>query len=102
MFNYYFITTDINECDAKELNNYTSHQYCVNELGSYHCSCIKGDHLDGEACVLDQFAPNKSSLEIILTIGKYIYCSVMIIMYLSLQTHHIHTTMWIKIMFDFS
>nr|POF21369.1 wall-associated receptor kinase 5 [Quercus suber] len=60
---------DIDECDAKEVNNCTSHQYCVNKLGSYHCSCIKGYHSVGEACVLDQFAPNKSSLAIILTIG---------------------------------
>lgn len=102
LFNYYFTFTDINECDAKELNNCTSHQHCVNKLGSYHCSCIEGYHSDGEACVLDQFTPNKSSLAIILTIGKYIYCRGMIITYLSLHTHRVHTAMWIKIMFDFS
>ena len=94
-FFVYFTITDINECDAKELNNCTSHQYCVNELGSYHCSCVEGFHSDGEACV-----PDKSSLTIKLTVGKYIYLKVMIITYSSLHTHYIYNAMWNKIMFQ--
>ncbi|XP_030932954.1 wall-associated receptor kinase 2-like [Quercus lobata] len=62
--NPYLSCQDINECDAEELNNCTSYQYCVNELGSYHCSCIEGFHSNGEACV-----PDKSSLTIKLTVG---------------------------------
>ncbi|KAM3704464.1 hypothetical protein ACJW31_03G005800 [Castanea mollissima] len=64
--NPYLSCQDINECDpkAKGLNNCTSYQYCVNELGSYHCSCIEGYHSDGETCV-----PDKSSLTIKLTVG---------------------------------
>ena len=86
LFNYYFTITDINECEDKELTNCTSHQNCLNLPGSYQCSCIKGYHLDGKACVLHQFAPNKTSPAIILTIGKYIYCRVMIVPYLSVVT----------------
>lgn len=93
MFIYYFIIIDINECDAKELNNCTSHQYCVNELGSYHCSRIEGYHLDGEACVPVQFASTKPSLTIKLTVGKYIYFRVMIITHSSLHTHYIQNAM---------
>ncbi|XP_075650551.1 wall-associated receptor kinase 2-like [Castanea sativa] len=59
---------DINECDVKEANNCTSNQFCVNDVGSYHCSCLKGYHLDGGACVPNQAAP-KLSLAISLTIG---------------------------------
>ncbi|KAM3730800.1 hypothetical protein ACB098_12G113600 [Castanea mollissima] len=54
----------INECEAKELNNCTSYQYCVNELGSYNCSCMEGYHSYGKACV-----PDQSSLTIKLTVG---------------------------------
>ncbi|KAK7840421.1 wall-associated receptor kinase 4 [Quercus suber] len=58
----------INECDVKEPNNCTSNQFCVNDVGSYHCSCLEGYHLDGEACVPNQAVP-KLSLAISLTIG---------------------------------
>ena len=95
LFIYYFTITDINECEAKELNknNCTSYQYCVNELGSYNCSCMEGYHSYGKACVPDQFASNESSLTIKLTVGKYIYLKVMIITHLSLHTHYIHNAM---------
>ncbi|XP_050254640.1 wall-associated receptor kinase 2-like [Quercus robur] len=59
---------DINECDVKEPNNCTSNQFCVNDVGLYHCSCLEGYHLDREACVPNQAAP-KLSLAISLTIG---------------------------------
>nr|POE65814.1 wall-associated receptor kinase 5 [Quercus suber] len=59
---------DINECDIKEPNNCTSNQFCVNDVGSYHCLCLEGYHLDGKACVPNQAAP-KLSLAISLTIG---------------------------------
>nr|POE62642.1 wall-associated receptor kinase 1 [Quercus suber] len=65
--NPYLSCQDIDECDAKEhphLNNCTSYQYCVNELGSFHCSCMEGYHSDGETCV-----PDKSSLTNKLTVG---------------------------------
>ena len=88
LFIYYFTITDINECDDKELNNCTSYQNCVNEFGSYHCSCMKGYHSYGEACVPDQFASNKSSLAIKIAVGKYIYLKVMIITYLLFYTHY--------------
>ena len=69
---FFFLTiTDINECVLKDLNNCKSNQDCINEPGSYRCSCIGGYHPDGEACVADQPAP-KSSLAINLTVGKYI------------------------------
>ena len=93
LFIYYFIITDINECEAKELNNCTSYQYCVNELGNYNCSCMEGYHSYGKACVPDQFASNESSLSIKLTVGKYIYLKVMIITHSSLHTHYIHNAM---------
>ena len=40
---------DLNECST---NNGGCNQTCVNELGSYHCECIKGYTLDedGEGC----------------------------------------------------
>ncbi|KAL4596063.1 hypothetical protein ACB092_12G137300 [Castanea dentata] len=62
--NPYLSCQDINECEAKELNNCTSYQYCVNELGSYNCSCMEGYHSYGKACV-----PDQSSLTIKLTVG---------------------------------
>ena len=68
---FFFFSTDINECDVKELNNCTSTQFCVNDVGSYRCLCIEGYNLDGKACVPNQPAP-KLSLAISLTIGKYI------------------------------
>ncbi|KAK9992893.1 hypothetical protein SO802_022596 [Lithocarpus litseifolius] len=62
--NPYLSCRDINECEAKELNNCTSsHQRCVNELGSYYCSCMEGYHSYGKACVPE------SSLTIKLTVG---------------------------------
>ena len=70
-FNFFFTITDINECVFKDLNNCKSNQDCINEPGSYRCSCIGGYHPDGEACIADQPAP-KSSLAINLTVGKYI------------------------------
>ncbi|KAL4596062.1 hypothetical protein ACB092_12G137200 [Castanea dentata] len=58
---------DINECDVKELNNCTSTQVCVNDIGSYHCLCIEGyNNLDGEARVPNRPAP-KLPLAISLT-----------------------------------
>ena len=71
LLNMCFTTTDIDEC--KGPNNCTDKQTCVNVPGSYHCSCIVGYHLDGEACVRDQ-PPGQFSLAIILTVGKSIYC----------------------------
>ncbi|KAK7819978.1 wall-associated receptor kinase 1 [Quercus suber] len=66
------LSFDINECVFKDLNNCKSNQDCINEPGSYRCSCIGGYHPDGEACVADQPAP-KSSLAINLTVGKNFY-----------------------------
>uniref|UniRef100_A0A7N2R9W0 EGF-like domain-containing protein n=1 Tax=Quercus lobata TaxID=97700 RepID=A0A7N2R9W0_QUELO len=66
--NPYLSCQDINECDAKELNNCTSYQYCVNELGSYHCPCMEGYHSYGEACV-----PDQSSLAIKLTVVSIVF-----------------------------
>ena len=83
LFIYYFTISDINECDDKELNDCTSSQHCVNELGSYNCSCLDGHHSYGKACVPDQFGSNDSSLTIKLTVGKYIYLKVM---------SHMHST----------
>nr|XP_023873297.1 wall-associated receptor kinase 2-like [Quercus suber] len=62
---------DINECDVKEPNNCTSNQFCVNDVGSYHCSCLEGYyyHLDGQTCVPNQASP-KLSLAISLTIDR--------------------------------
>ena len=71
LLNMCFTTTDIDEC--KGPNNCTDKQTCVNDPGSYHCSCIGGYHLDGEACVRDQ-PPGQSSLGINLAVGKSIYC----------------------------
>ncbi|KAK9994223.1 hypothetical protein SO802_023926 [Lithocarpus litseifolius] len=62
---------DINECVFKDLNNCKSNQDCINEPGSYRCSCIGGYHPDGEACAADQPAP-KSSLAINLTVDNRI------------------------------
>ncbi|GMY06593.1 putative wall-associated receptor kinase-like 16 [Fagus crenata] len=62
---------DIDECD-EESHNCTAKQICVNKPGSYHCSCIRGYHLDGEACVPDQRAVSpsgQSSLAICLAVG---------------------------------
>nr|POE59622.1 wall-associated receptor kinase 5 [Quercus suber] len=69
---------DINECVFKDLNNCKSNQDCINEPGSYRCSCIGGYHPDGEACVADQPAP-KSSLAINLTVGAGIGLIVMFV-----------------------
>ncbi|KAM3730799.1 hypothetical protein ACB098_12G113500 [Castanea mollissima] len=58
---------DINECDVKELNNCTSTQFCVIDIGSYHCLCMEGyNNLDGEARVPNRPAP-KVPLAISLT-----------------------------------
>ncbi|GMY06612.1 wall-associated receptor kinase 2-like [Fagus crenata] len=62
--------SDIDEC--KGPNNCTDKQTCVNDPGSYHCSCIGGYHLDGEACVRDQ-PPGQSSLGIKLAVEE-IHC----------------------------
>ena len=70
-FFFFFSIADINECDDKEPNNCTSNQFCVNDVGSYHCSCLEGYQLDGVACVPNQAAP-KLSLAISLTIGKLV------------------------------
>ena len=72
---FFFSIADINECDGKEPNNCTSNQFCVNDVGSCHCSCLEGYHLDGEACVPNQ-AASKLSLAISLTIGKLFSCSL--------------------------
>ncbi|KAM4070174.1 hypothetical protein ACB094_12G144600 [Castanea mollissima] len=69
---------DINECDVEEPNNCTSNQFCVNEVGSYHCSCFEGYRLDGKACVANQVAP-KLSLAISLTIGTGVGLMVMLV-----------------------
>ncbi|XP_065623371.1 wall-associated receptor kinase 2-like [Quercus suber] len=49
---------DINECVFKDLNNCKSNQDCINEPGSYRCSCIGGYHPDGEAF----FGPEKNAM----------------------------------------
>ncbi|KAF3951677.1 hypothetical protein CMV_022699 [Castanea mollissima] len=50
---------DIDECNGKL--KCPGKQICVNEVGSYHCSCIKGYHKVQEACV--------PSLTIYLAVG---------------------------------
>ena len=62
-----FVTTDIDECN--EGKKCQGKQICVNEVGSYHCLCIKGYHKVEEVCV-----PSRSSLTIYLAVGEYIYC----------------------------
>nr|POE55780.1 wall-associated receptor kinase 5 [Quercus suber] len=69
---------DINECVSKDLNDCKSNQDCINEPGSYHCSCIGGYHADGDACVADQ-PTSKSSLAINLTVGAGIGLIVMFV-----------------------
>jgi hypothetical protein len=69
LLNMCFTTTDIDEC--KGPNKCKEKQKCVNDPGSYHCSCIGGYHLDGEACVRDQ-PPGQFTINIV--VGKYIYC----------------------------
>ena len=74
-----FVTTDIDECnDGKKC---LGKQICVNEVGSYHCLCIKGYHKVEEVCVPDSPAispsgqpTSQSSLTIYLAVGEYIYC----------------------------
>ncbi|XP_075647667.1 wall-associated receptor kinase 2-like [Castanea sativa] len=53
---------DIDECNDKL--KCPGKQICVNEVGSYHCSCIKGYHKVEEVCV-----PRRSSLTIYLAVG---------------------------------
>nr|XP_023906287.1 putative wall-associated receptor kinase-like 16 [Quercus suber] len=53
---------DIDECNEKK--KCPGKQFCVNEVGSYHCLCIKGYHKVEEACV-----PIRSSLTIYLAVG---------------------------------
>ena len=62
-----FVTTDIDECN--EGKKCPGKQICVNEVGSYHCLCIKGYHKVEEVCV-----PIRSLLTIYLAVGEYIYC----------------------------
>ena len=59
-----FVTTDIDECNKEK--KCPGKQICVNEVGSYHCLCIKGYHKVEEVCV--------PSLTIYLAVGEYIYC----------------------------
>ena len=72
------ITTDIDECKEQK-NNCTSKQICVNNPGSFECSCKNGYHMDESegVCVPVQPASpptGQSSLAIYLAVGEYIYC----------------------------
>lgn len=74
-----FVTTDIDEC--KEGKKCPVKQICVNEVGSYHCSCINGYHKDEGVCFRNSSAispsgqpTSQSSLTIYLAVGEYIYC----------------------------
>ena len=64
-----FTCTDINECENPQICNRPG-ESCINGIGNYTCSCIKGYRLDRIAglCVT-----NQSSLQVNLLIGKYTY-----------------------------
>ncbi|OMO83359.1 hypothetical protein COLO4_22575 [Corchorus olitorius] len=52
---------DINECKNSTLNDCEKPEYCINQLGSYNCSCPKGYYgdgtKDGKGCIRNQ--PNQ-------------------------------------------
>ena len=64
-----FTSTDINECENPNYCKLPG-QKCINGLGDFTCSCIKGYHKDGSAgtCVTNQFTNT-------LLVGKYTYCT---------------------------
>ena len=85
-----FVTTDIDECKKGKIC--PGKQNCVNEVGSYRCSCYEGYHMveelesyrclcnEGHLKVEEVCVPNspasQSSLTIYLAVGEYIYSTV--------------------------
>ena len=66
-----FTSTDINECENPNRCKHPGEK-CINGLGSFTCSCIKGYHWDGSAGIC---VTNQSSRPVTLLVGKYTYCT---------------------------
>uniref|UniRef100_A0A7N2LHT9 EGF-like domain-containing protein n=1 Tax=Quercus lobata TaxID=97700 RepID=A0A7N2LHT9_QUELO len=61
---------DINECENPNHCKLPGEK-CINLLGNFTCSCIKGYHLDVSAGIC---VTNQSSRLVTLLVGKYTYC----------------------------
>ena len=66
-----FTSTDINECENPNYCKLPG-QKCINGLGNFTCSCIKGYHKDESAgtCVTNQ---SSRPVTYTLLVGKYTY-----------------------------
>ena len=64
-------STDINECENPNYCKLPG-QKCINGLGNFTCSCIKGYHKDGSVgtCVTNQ---SSRPVTYTLLVGKYTY-----------------------------
>ncbi|XP_056695256.1 uncharacterized protein [Spinacia oleracea] len=86
---YYFVTTPVDICqdidECKESNECEKPEYCINQIGSYHCKCPKGYHGNGtrtQPCSSDRkswlipvaaTAGVAGAMIILLVIGFYLY-----------------------------
>ena len=65
-----FTSTDIDECENDD--NYKGlREQCMNVLGKFTRSCIKGYHLDRSAAVDVLCVINQPSIKVKLFVGKY-------------------------------